>query len=458
MRAPNDNLPPPGVTRRSAFALAWPMMFANVALPLAGVVDTGVIAAVGDKADLGGVALGVTLWNIAYWSFAFLRMGTTGLTAQAAGARDRTSAERAAEIERILLRALAFAAALGVAMMALRLPLAAAGFAILGGEPEVESAGRTYFLARSWGAPAVYASFALTGWLVGVGRTRAVMALQIVFSAVNVVLDLWFVLGLGWGVAGVAAATAIADWVAAAAATGLAWPTLRAMARLGAGGAWSVLRDGRALRGLASLNADLMVRSWALLFGFSWFTNAAARQSAAVLAGSHVLLQIVTVWAFVLDAWALAAETAAGRAIGAGSVVELRRALRVLGELAIGSGALFLVATLGLGPPLLELWVADGESRAAALRFLPYCAVVPLVGSAAWLLDGVFIGATAGVAMRNAAFASTALYIVLDLVLGRALGPHGMWSAFLCYYLARAGTLLVAYPALERRVSRRGGN
>ena len=489
MSAAPDVSPTPPLTRARAFSLAWPMMFANAVLPLAGVVDTAVIAAVGDAADLGGVALGVTLWNIAYWSFSFLRMGTTGLTAQAAGASDRAGAERppspptsahtpdlggrddpaepilpvgraealpaaranALELERILLRALAFALALGVAILVLRRPFAAAGFVVFEGEPGVEAAGAVYFRVRSWGAPAVYASFALTGWLIGMGRTRTVMVVQAVFSAVNIALDLWFVLGLGWGVAGVAAATAIADWTAVTIAVAFTWPSLRATARAGGETLWHALRDGPALRSLVSLNAAMMVRSWALLFGFAWFTNTAARQGAAILAGSHVLLQIVSVWVFVLDAWALVVETAVGRAVGVRSVAELRRAIRILGELSIGTGAVFLAATLVFGPWVLERWIADPEARAAALRFLPYCAAIPLVGTAAWLLDGVFIGATASAAMRNAALAATLLYVLLDLVLTPALGPHGMWSAFLFYYVTRAGTLLLAYPALERR-------
>lgn len=436
--------PPPALTRAQAFELAWPMMFANAAVPLAGVVDTAVIAAVGDKADLGGVALGVTLFNIVYWSFYFLRMGTTGLAAQAAGRANES------ELERILLRALGLAVVLGLAVLALRGPVAGAGFAVFSGGEAVESAGETYFRVRSWGAAGAYASFALTGWLIGVGRTRAVFAAQVVFSATNIVLDLWLVLGLGLGVAGVAAATAIADTAAALVAAGFAWPTLRAAAGAGFGKVRRSLADTAAWRRLFALNADMMIRSWALLAGFAWFANVGARQGAAVLAGNHVLLQIVTIWAFVLDAWALAAETAVGRAIGARSVANLRRAIRVLAEVVAGSGTLFLVVTLMLGPGLLERWIADPEARASALRFLPYCAVIPLIGSAAWLLDGVFIGATSSMAMRNASIAATALYIGMDLVLTPRFGPHGMWTAFVLYYVARAGTLLLVYRSVER--------
>lgn len=436
---------PQPLTRRRAFQLAWPMIFANVAVPLAGVVDTAVIGAVGDAADLGGVALGVTLFNVFFWSFYFLRMSTTGLAAQASGAGEGL------ERQRVLLRALGLAGLLGLAVAALRSPLASAGFAILQGGERVEATGAVYFLTRCWGAPGAFAGFALTGWLLGLGRTAAVMAVHVVFSATNVVLDLWFVLGLGQRAEGVAAATAVADWAAALVAGAFVWRALREEGGVQRA-AWfrSALLHLPAIRRLLGMNRDLLLRTWALLLGFAWFANTGARLGTAVLAGNHVLQQVVTLWAFVLDAYAFTAEIEVGRAIGTRSLAGLRRAIRLTSELAFASAAGFALATAAGGPWLLGWLISDEAARASALRFLPWCAAIPLVGALAWQLDGIFIGATRSAAMRNASLAALAIYLACDLVLTPAFGPRGMWSAWIVYYLARGATLLVAYPALER--------
>jgi MATE family multidrug resistance protein len=273
------------LTRRQVLSRAWPLVFANATVPLAGVVDTFVLGLSGDAADLGGVALGVAVFNAFYWSFYFLRMGTTGLAAQAEGAGER------AEGQRILVRSLAIAAVFGLAVLLLRHLIAWAGFSLLQGGPEVEARGRDYLLARAWGAPGAFGMFVVTGWLIGLGRTSATLAVHVVFSLVNILLDLWFVLGLGYGPGGVGAAPALAEWMGLLAGLGFV------AVHIGAGGGWeegvlerSALVDARALRRLFDVNANLLIRTWSLLLGFTWFTNAGARQGAAALAGNHVLL------------------------------------------------------------------------------------------------------------------------------------------------------------------------
>lgn len=435
----------PQLTRARVFHMAWPMIFANAAVPLAGVADTAVIGMVGDKSDLGGVALGVVVFNVFYWSFYFLRMSSTGLTAQAMGAGDRASAQR------VLLRALMIAAGLGFVLLTLRTPVAALGFHILQGDEAVEATGSTYFLIRSWGAPGAYALFALTGWLIGLGRMRAVLIISIAMSAINIGLDVWFVLDLNMGVGGVAAATAISELSAAVLAAVLVWREVRKGGGWAPGALdWARLSDPVAVRRLFAVNFDLMLRTWGFVFGFSWFANSGAQHGAAVLAGNHVLLQIITVTAFVLDAFAFVAEREVGHAVGSKSLSDLRRAIRLTAEFTVVSGFLFMVAMLAFGPALLNVWIADPEVRASALRFLPYCALTPFLGAAAWQLDGVFIGATRSTSMRNASLVAVVIYVALDVTLSSRWGPDGMWLAFLGYYIARAATLAVAYPGLER--------
>ncbi len=426
---------------------AWPLVFANATVPLAAVVDTFVLGLSGDASDLGGVALGGALLSIFYWSFYFLRMGTTGLTAQADGAGD------IAEAQRTLLRAMAIGTLLGLALLLLRDLITWGGFAVLQGEPDVESEGANYLLARIWGLPAALGAFALSGWLIGLGRNGSTMLIYAIFSAVNIGLDIWFVLGLGYGPAGVGAATAIAEWSALLVGLLLVWRIIRRQGGLAPAALDRArLMDPAALRELFDVNFNLMIRTWTLVIGFTWFANAGARQGTAALAGNHVLLQVITLWAFVLDAFAFVAETEAGRAYGRRSISALRRAVRITAEPTLVSGLVFAVLTFLFGAAALSLVIEDPQALEAAITYLPWCAIVPLLGAPAWLLDGVFIGTTSGKILRNAGIAAVSVYLLADYLLAPAFGNHGVWAAFLVFYIARAGSLAVYYPALERRL------
>lgn len=435
------------LTRTDVLKRAWPLVFANAAVPLAGVTDTFVLGLSGDTADLGGVALGGAIFSVFYWSFYFLRMGTTGLTAQADGAGN------IAETQRIALRALAIGAVLGMAVFLLRDLIALAGFAVMQGEADVESKGRDYLLARAWGTPAALAAFALSGWLIGLGRNAATLAIYVTFSLVNIALDLWFVLGLGYGPGGVGAATAIAEWVGLLLGFVLASVALKGQGGL-AGGVLDRARllEPRALAEMFQVNLNLMIRTWTLVIGFTWFANAGARQGTAPLAGNHVLLQVISLWAFVLDAFAFVAETEAGRAFGRRSLDGLRRAVRLSGEPMFAAGAVFAVLTFLFGADVLAAVIDDEAALAAAVTYLPWCAVVPFLGAGAWLMDGVFIGTTSGKILRNAGIAAVAIYLAADALLSPMFANHGVWAAFLIFYIARGAALGVAYPALERRL------
>jgi len=438
----------PDLTRRRAFAMAWPMVFSNAAMPLAALTDTAVISLAGGATEIGGVGLGIVAYSPLYWGLYFLRMGTTGLAAQADGAEDEGS------LQRVLLRALGVAAVLGVLIILGQWAWRAAAFAILSGSPGVEAAGDAYLAPRLWGGPAVLALFAFTGWLIGVGRTGAHMLAHVVFGAVNVVLDLSFVLGLDLGPAGVGWATTIAEYAAAATAGILA---LRVIARRGG---WSAdtfvaerLKDVTALMALFHVSAALFIRSMTLVLAFGWFQNTAARLGDVVIASNQVLVQFITLWAFALDAFAFTAESEVGAAVGRRDIGRLRSAIRITTELAFAAGAAFAAVTLFAGPAVLRLVVEDDAVRAFAVDYVPFVAAVPLLGVWAWQLDGVFTGATRAWTMAWAAIASVTAYIVSDRLLTPAFGVTGLWAAFLAYYLYRAAALAVAYPSLERSVA-----
>lgn len=428
------------LTRRAIFAQAWPIMLGQTTVPLVGLVDTAVIGRTGDAAALAGVALGTVVINMIFWTFGFLRMGMTGMTAQAEGAGDSR------EVEAMLLRGLMAGFALGVGLFALQIVLIPLALKTMAGGGALDAAAHGYVSARFLGAPASLAVFAINGWLFGLGRTRAALALQIVMNLVNIALDLLFVWHFHLGARGVGLGTACAEWISLAVG----------LAIVGRGVGWRrmlspALFGGGALKRLFAVNADIMVRTIALLSLFLWFTNAGARLGETALAANYVLMQFISVAAFVLDGFAFTAESRVGQAIGARSRPALVRAIRLTGEFSLVAGIGLALAFFAAGPALIAFFATNPDVRSQALALLPFAAVVPAIGVPAWLLDGVFIGATRGKALRNAAILATALYIATDLLF-RPFGESGIWWAFMASYFYRAATLGAYLPGLIRTI------
>lgn len=430
------------LTRASIFAQAWPIMLGQASIPLVGIVDTAVIGRTGDAVALAGVALGATIITLVFWTFGFLRMGMTGLTAQANGSGNR------GEVEALLLRALGIGLALGVLILALSSPISQLAFTVLSGSDAVQGDAGGYMQGRFYGAPAALAVYAINGWLLGLGRTREALVLQIVMNVANIALDVGFVWGMGFGAFGVGLGTACAEWialllgliivgrVASANIVALARKTPRAL-----------LLDRARLLQLFAVNRDIMIRTVALLILFTWFANAGARIGAEALAANHVLLQFINVAAFVLDAFAFTAEERVGQAYGAKDRARFLRSIRMTGEFALASGLFFAILFYLAGGAVIDLLTTDPGVREEARRFLPFAALVPLLGMPSWMLDGIFIGTTRGYALRNAGVVATVLYIALDFTL-RPQGNLGVWIAISASYLLRAGGLALYFPKL----------
>lgn len=426
------------LTRRKVLALALPVVAAQAATATTGLVDTLVMGRFGDKADLAAVAIAAVAFSFIYWAFGFLRMSTTGLAAQAGG-RGEEDERRA-----VLVRALLLGAAIGLVLVLISplLKLAMAG--AFAGTPRVEALAEGYFNARIWGAPAFLMGIAVTGWMLGTGKTGQMLAFQILLNAINAGLDIWFVAGLDLGPAGIGAGTAIAEWTALG--FGL-W-----LVRSGLG-ARKNLFDRARLAAMFGANRDIMIRTLALLLAFSWFVRSGTLISTAATAGNQVLLQFITVAAFVLDGFAFVAEKVAGEAWGARDRAALVRAMRLTTEFALFFGALISLAYLAGGSVVINAFIRDDEARAAANAYLPFCAAVPLLGVAAWQLDGLFIGTTQGKALRNSGVMVAVLYISADMLLRPAYGNAGVWLAFLNMYVFRAAVLGAYVPGLLRRLS-----
>ncbi|MFT4151251.1 MAG: MATE family efflux transporter [Paracoccaceae bacterium] len=433
---------PQGITHGRVLRIAGPIVLSNATVPLLGAVDTAVVGQMGQAAPIGAVGLGAVVLATLYWLFSFLRMGTSGLAAQAHGAGD--GAERAA----VLWRALTIAGLAGLALILLQHPLFGTAFAVAPAGPEVESLSRQYLSIRIWGAPATIGLYAVTGWLVAVERTRAIFVLQLWMNGVNILLDLWFVLGMGWGVPGVAAATLIAEWAGLAA--GL-WFCRSALA--GAAATLARFGDRAALWRMFGTNRDIMIRSVILQASFTTFVLLGARFGDVELAANQVLLQFLEITAYALDGVAFAAETLVGQAVGARALGQVRAASRITLQWGV-AGSLALAALFAaFGPAIIDLMTTAPDVRAEARRFLPWLMLAPMVGVASWIYDGIFIGAMMTREMMRCMAISVAVYALSLLLLVPAFGNHGLWAGLMVLNATRGLTMWRAFPRVERLVT-----
>lgn len=430
------------LTHRRVLAIALPIVLSNATVPLLGAVDTGVVGQLGQAAPIAAVGMGAVILATFYWIFGFLRMGTSGLAAQARGAGD------GAEAGAILVRGLLVGAAAGIGFILLHPLLFAGAFRIAPATAEVERLAGLYLGIRIWGAPATIALYAVTGWLIAMERTRGVLVLQLWMNGLNIALDLWFVLGLGWGVGGVAVATLIAEW--SGLALGL-W-LCRAGLRGGAAAGRARLFDSDKLGRMMRVNTDIMIRSVILQGAFTSFVFLGARFGEVTQAANQVLLQFLEITAYALDGFAFAAEALVGVAVGAGSRRDFRRASVLTSQWGAGGAVLCGLAFWFAGPWVIDLLTTEPQVRTAARGWLIWVAAAPVVGIACWMLDGIFIGATRTREMRNAMVLTLLVYGPVLALLPMVWGNHGLWAALMVLLVVRGITLGRLYPALERSV------
>jgi MATE family multidrug resistance protein len=413
---------------REAWRLAWPLILSNLTVPLLGIVDTAVVGHLPQPHYLGAVAIGALVLNVLYFAFGFLRMGTTGLTAQAFGRADGDQL-RAGLLRPLLLAALAAALLLACS------PLIVRGSVLLF-EPSARIGAELdgYLRIRLLGAPAALANMVLLGWLLGLQNARGPMALLIVTNALNIALALLFVLAFGWAVRGVAAATVCAEY--GGSALGL-WLARRQLRSLAGAWRWPAILHGGAVRRLLAVNRDIMLRSLSLEAAFLGFTALGSRQGEIVLAANAVLLNFLTFAAFGLDGFAHAAEAMVGRHVGRGDAPAFRAATRANLSLALTLAVLLALAFAAGGRLGIELMTSLPEVRAAAGTYLPYVVALPLVAAFAFLWDGVFIGATRTAEMRNGMAVSLVAFWLAAWLLIPIWGNHGLWLAFLLLMSAR---------------------
>ncbi len=420
-----------GVTDQRLWALAWPLMLTNLTVPLLGLVDTAVLGHLDSPEYLGAVAVGANLFSILYWTFGFMRMGTTGLAAQAWGQRNAF-----AQVA-LLLRSLLLAVGIGLLLIVFHQPLIALGLHLINPSPSVAELAAEYASIRIWSAPAVLCQYTLVGWLIGTQFPRGPMVMLIIANGINIVLDIFFVTVLGWNSRGVALATVMAEYGATAIGIAIVLRRMPEGQRL-TRELFGQLAD---YLNILQVNRYIMVRTIALLLVLAFFTAQGARQGDIVLAANAVLITFLLLISNALDGFANAAEALIGEAVGKGS----RRRFRVVFRTALRWsvwGALILTIGFVLGGRwLIGLLTGIEDVRTTAWQYLPWLWLLPFASVWGFLLDGIFIGATRTRDMQNTMLFSALVVFLPVWWLTTGWGNHGLWFSLISLMLARAATM-----------------
>ncbi len=427
-------------TNREILRLAIPNVISNITIPLLGMVDMAVAGRLGDEATIGALAVGTSTFNFIYWNCAFLRMGTSGLTAQAFGAR------REKECANYLVRSLVVALVLALLLVVFRRPVGTLALHLMGGSVEVQSLAADYFFARIWAAPASVSLFALQGWFIGMQDSRTPMYTALLSNVINISTCLWFVFGLDMGIEGIAYSTVAAQY------GGLIFSLLVIAVRYG-----SVVRQanlGESLRRKPMLqffhvNKDIFIRTLCVVSVYTFFTAASSRFGDLTLAANALLMQLFTLYSYMSDGFAYAAESLTGRYVGARDVGALRSSIRGLSlwslAIAVGFVGIFLVGW----DAILGLFSSSEEIIAEAHNYIVWVIAVPLVGFLPFLIDGIMLGATRTRVLRNTLLISTAIFYGLFYSLVGLIGNNALWTAFVVFILMRGVLLYVATDKLN---------
>ncbi len=429
---------------RDVWRIAAPLILSNISVPLLGMVDTAVTGHLDSAVYLGAVAIGSTIFSFLYSGVNFLRMGTTGITAQCFGASDDDGLRVA------LGQSLVVATAIAFLLILLQVPLNALATNLLGPGPEVAGYASEYFSIRIWSAPATLANYALIGWFIGLQNARVPLYIVLAINLTNIALDLVFVLLLGMKVDGVAAASVIAEFTGAAVGISFAMIELR---RRGGRLVMSHLTTLKEYAQFFSINANLFVRTMALMLTFAFVTGAGARMGGLILAANAVLMNIMNLIAYSLDGLAHAAEALVGKAVGAGDRRAMHRSVQLTMRwsfcIAVGFSILFWIT----GPSLVRLLTDIPEVVNTTLQYLPWVVAAPVIALWAYIYDGVFVGATRAKEMRNSMVASTFLVFVPAWFTFRFLGNHGLWLALMIFLASRGLGMHIYY---RKRLLRNG--
>lgn len=421
--------------------IALPSIVSNITVPLLSLADTAIVGHLGAAAYIGAIAVGGMLFNLIYWLFGFLRMGTGGLTAQAHGARDED------EQRRILVRSLMVSAAIALLLILLQRPILSLAFLFITATPEVQHWATVYFHVLIWGAPAMLGLYSFVGWFLGQQNARIPMAIAIVQNVINIGASLLLVYAVGWKVEGVATGTLIAQYAGLLMALVLWWRNYRNVGRSAS------LRGtfGRTeLRKFFSVNRDIFLRTLCLISVMLTFTATGAKQGESVLAANALLMQFYLFFSYVMDGFAYAGEAIGGSCFGEKDAQGLLGLKRTLFRIGAALVAVFTLAYFFLGQGILGLLTDNAAIVALATTFLPFVALVPVCGFAAFLYDGIFIGTTATRGMLISVGAAMVAFFLIELLF--PLSNVALWAAYLAFLLLRGSVQALLFPKIVKQI------
>jgi MATE family multidrug resistance protein len=429
-------------TNKAILRLALPSILANITIPLVGIVDTAIVGHLSDAAAIGGIAIGTMLFDLLYWNFGFLRVGTSGLTAQAYGSSNET------ECRRILLRSLSIAMIAAVVILAIQWLFVTAVLAVVPCSAEVASVAREYFFVRIWAAPATLSLFTFKGWFIGMQDTKSPMATDILVNAVNMGASYYLAVHAGYGVVGVAYGTLVAQY------SGLFLAVTILVLKYGIIhiGTREILAAMKwpELKRMMSLNGNLFIRSLCFMVVYVGYTSLASRYGDTELAVSSILMKFFMFFSFFVDGFAYAGEALVGKEFGkiqeAGyRSQDLGQIVRLLFNWSIGVGLLFTAVYAVFGDTFIATMTSDCEVITAAKPYMGWLIAMPIVSALAFMWDGVFVGATAGVQIRNAMIWAAFAFVIGYITTFTWLGAQALYIAYFAHLIARVAYLTVEW-------------
>ena len=424
--------------------LAVPSIISNITVPLLGLVDVSIVGHLGSAAYIGAIAIGGMLFSMIYWIFGFLRMGTSGLTAQAYGRRDL------AEVILLFVRSLGIAFGLALLLIMLQYPILKVAFTLIDATPAIKELASLYFRICIWGAPAVLGLYSFAGWFVGMQNSRFPMYIAITQNVVNIAASLFFVFIWNRGVAGVAMGTLVAQYAGLLMASLLWYGYYR---RLWQKLNWQMLTDYEAMRSFFILNRDIFFRTLCLVAVTTYFTSRGAEQGDIILAVNTLMMQLFTLYSYIMDGFAYAGEALTGRYVGAHNQADLRRMIRTLFAWGVGLALAFtLLYGIG-GSSFLGLLTNEQEVLNASSDYFYWVLAIPLAGMAAFLWDGIYIGATASRQMLYSMLVASVSFFILQRIFQQQMGNHALWMAFIAYLFLRG----LVQTGLARKILLKSG-
>ena len=423
---------------KKILALAIPSIISNITVPLLGLVDVTIVGHLGSPLYIGAIAVGGMLFNMIYWLFAFLRMGTSGLTSQAYGKRDLQ------DVATLFIRAMAVGFGIALLLILLQGPILHIAFSLINTTEDIRALATLYFQICIFGAPAVLGLYGFTGWFVGMQNSRFPMYTAIIQNLVNIMASLCLVFIWNMGVSGVAFGTLLAQYAGLFMAFML-WH--RYYKRLWRYIDWRKIGQIDALRRFFILNRDIFLRTLCIIAVTTFFTSKGAEKGEVILAVNTLLMQLFTLFSYIMDGFAYAGEALSGRYIGARNYIELTRMIRQLFMWGFGLSLLFTLLYAIGGNSFLSLLTNEREVLQAAEGYFYWTLLIPLTGVAAFLWDGVYIGATASRQMLYSIAIATALFFTLYYISEPFFGNHALWLAFVIYLFSRGIVLSLFAPA-----------